>query len=149
VPIAIAGSKLCAETIFDDLSIPYPSTYKRIPSNKTPYSSSSLDKRQSLTPYYTFEVYLSLITPYLVGALLALSIAYASAYFTGAFDRKSIVLPSQAGYIGLSNSTIKANGGGVVDTIGGLGLGLDGNGPAVIGATVTLLFLSVLYSRSR
>ena len=74
VPIAIAGSKLCAQAIFEDHSIPYPASYS---STRTPPTDGDLDKRHARPLLYRLEDALSTALPLLFGALLTLAVLFA------------------------------------------------------------------------
>ena len=77
VPIAIAGSRLCTETILSDLSMSLPSTYTEPPG---PATSSSLDRLQPTPWLYTLERAFGFIFPYLVGAILSLAAVFVAVW---------------------------------------------------------------------
>jgi hypothetical protein len=136
VPIAIAGSKLCAQAIFDDLSLPYPSTYDRSPKQATP---SSLDIQQPLAWYYKLESIFSALVPYIIGAVLAVLSGGGWASYKGLTTPKMVYV--QQGRAGLGNGTAAA----VVDGLSGL----DKTSPVVLAGALILLAVSVLYVKSQ
>lgn len=80
VPIAIAGSKLCAQAILDDTKTPYPASYTRTPPRPT---SSALDVRHPRALLYRLEDLFSTLLPFLIGAILTLAILLALRVGTG------------------------------------------------------------------
>jgi hypothetical protein len=81
VPIAIAGSKLCAEAVLHDLDIPIPSTYGPVGPRTT--ARSDLDVRQRKKLLYVLEGALDSLFPYLLGAVFAISSVALWAWYTG------------------------------------------------------------------
>lgn len=79
VPIAIAGSRLCTEAVLSDLSIPLPETYGPI---KRPVRSS-LDIVHSRSIVHLAEDAMLASIPYIIGALMAVSVLFAWASFSG------------------------------------------------------------------
>jgi hypothetical protein len=156
VPIAIAGSKLCAETILSDLSIPIPASYTRPPHQATP---SSLDVLQRRPLYFTIEKYLAAIMPYLVGAVFAFIAASAYAWTKGygLFDGPKVVYVNQGVVGGLkaglgngsngTGSVLGGSGGAGVKVLETLNLG-EAASPVVIAGLAGLALVSVLYARS-
>jgi len=146
VPIAIAGSKLCAETIMYDHSIPQPETYKRKPYQATP---SSLDVIQRRPIYFTMEKYLALIMPYLVGGLLAFILASSWAWYKGIslFNGPQVVYVNKGVVKGLSlkngTASVIGNGEGLNLNLGGVEMN-----PVVLAGLAGLALISVVYARS-
>ncbi|KAK4687942.1 hypothetical protein P7C73_g2172, partial [Tremellales sp. Uapishka_1] len=75
VPIAIAGSKLCAEAILSDLDIPFPPSYTA----SAPVKTTDLDKRHSRSPLYILEDWAPIIIG-LVASFSALLFSSASRF---------------------------------------------------------------------
>lgn len=82
VPIAIAGSRLCAEAVFADLGMPLPDTYR--PLEREP--KSQLDVLQSRKPLYVLEAWIDRNFPYFVGGLLASLVFAVLGVYTGKLD---------------------------------------------------------------
>ena len=71
VPIAIAGSRLCAEAVLSDLNIPLPSNYTVQASFPTRAPTSDLDRPKSKSIRHVAEDFIGTTAPYLVGMLVA------------------------------------------------------------------------------
>lgn len=92
VPIAIAGSKLCAEAVLSDLSIPFPDTYTAQAAQPT----SLLDKRHSRSAVYLAEEWFAELIPYILGAVLALLGVGGWAWYTDRLYPKHLFATSYA-----------------------------------------------------
>jgi hypothetical protein len=82
VPIAIAGSRLCAEAVFADLDMPLPDTYNSL--EKEP--KSQLDVLQSRKPLYVIESWIDRYFPYFLGGLLSTLFFAVLGVYTGRLD---------------------------------------------------------------
>jgi len=94
VPIAIAGSKLCAETIMRDNGVNLPSTYTA----KPPVATSDLDRPRSQNLIHYFERTVLGLAPFVTGALIASSILAIAALATGL-----VTLPAIIKFLGLES----------------------------------------------
>lgn len=88
VPIAIAGSKLCAQAIMDDFKLSYPATYTA----EAPPSTTLLDKLHSRPLLYRLEDVLVVVFPILVGIVIALIGVHLGATWPGARWLRAAVL---------------------------------------------------------
>jgi hypothetical protein len=79
VPIAIAGSRLCAEAVLNDLSIPFPETYGPLTQVTTKTKNESentttrdplLDRKHRRSLLFILEDWAGVILPMLLGMLL-------------------------------------------------------------------------------
>lgn len=92
VPIAIAGSKLCAETILRDNHIPFPSTY----TDKVAPPTSDLDRPRAQNLVHVFEKTALAAVPFLVGAIITAALLSLGAILSGL-----ITLPALLRALGL------------------------------------------------
>ena len=125
MPICIAGSRLTAEAVLTDLSIPYPASYSQKPAE----AQSSLDVKQTRKVRYIIEDVISTMLPFIVGSIVTAVFAYIYMRFTGrsVAPKPPVLLQDK-----------------VAAHVRGLG-DLDVKSPAVIGGSTLILLLSVAY----